>query len=142
MKKEATFEQELQYEAKRYGCLFQKIPDVIPISKFLPPRALKRPADGILGTPRGNIMVELKYGSNPLKGHQWRFLDEVRQINGLAYVLRKYEKYYTLEQIVPYDAAESILHHGGRKTKQTKKIKKFNNISQLIEFCVDKLCYI
>jgi hypothetical protein len=55
-------------------------------------REQKRPFDGILVTPKGNICVECKINYNQLLTHQERFRNEIAQINGKFIVLRK--KFY------------------------------------------------
>jgi hypothetical protein len=118
MKQEAEFERELQYVAQTLGCRYIKIPDTRMLNQYnrSQNREQKRPFDGILVTPKGNICVECKINYNQLLTHQERFRNEIAQINGKFIVLRK--KFYknsveysaeTVSQSVQYDNLRDLL---------------------------------
>ena len=85
-KNEAEFERSITAYAPLFGCDYYKIPDVIPAKQM--PKAHRRPFDGILVVPQGNIAIECKYQYNTLEAHQRAALSAIEQINGMAYVLR------------------------------------------------------
>jgi len=100
---ERDFEAELTRIASLYGCLYLKIPDVVPIKRggFMPV-AHKRFCDGVLVTPQKNYLIEAKVGYNALLPHQLATQSKVNAINGSCYALRKKDlkngTIYTVEQ--------------------------------------------
>lgn len=92
-RKEKEFEQHFAISvALQYHWEYFKIKDVIPYSESSGlkgvPKSHKRPFDGMLAAPFGNIALEFKIDNGELKKHQWAALRKVRAINGLAFVLR------------------------------------------------------
>ena len=87
MKPESQFEKDLEYSAPIYGCQYWKIPDVIPLRGKI--TAHKRPFDGVMVTPNGNLCVECKIGYIKLKTHQIRSQQITNTINKSFVVLRK-----------------------------------------------------
>ena len=85
---EKAFEQLFALTANRSGCLWIKIPDAIKTSDSLivkrtgkiTMREHKRPADGILITPNGCLLIELKSQYGQPKDHQVTCCDRVNAI--------------------------------------------------------------
>ncbi len=120
MKKEAEFERELQYVAQSLGCRYIKIPDTRMLNKYnrSQNREQKRPFDGILVMPGGNICVECKINYNKLLPHQERHMQEISYLNGCFVVLRK--KFY--KKSVEYVAETAV------------KSRQFGTLRELIEY--------
>lgn len=99
MAREKTFENELMHVAALCKCAYIKIPDPIVTNKKTQDRKNymfteeKRPFDGILVTPSGNYCIECKYDYNPMLKHQKENLEMVDNINEMAYVLQKLERF-------------------------------------------------
>lgn len=123
MKTEAEFEKEIQFVAQSLGCRYAKIPDTKMINKYnrSQNREEKRPCDGILITPKGNILVECKVNHNKLLTHQERFRDAVCKINGQFVILRK--KFY--KNKVDY-MAETLNHS-----------VQYNNMRDILKFVIE-----
>ena len=89
---EAHFEKHFKEVAPFYGCAYFKIPDPIPFFKSSgrrgTPLAHRRPFDGMLATPMKNFAIELKFQYNGLEDHQKESLCRIREMNGMAYVVR------------------------------------------------------
>lgn len=113
-KEEQRFEANLARAASYLKCCYIKIPDPIYGSRRV--RAMKsgehiyerrRPFDGVLITPAddthygGIYAVEAKFGSNTLEPHQLNYLSAIKNINGMAYVIRARKRkagtFYTVE---------------------------------------------
>lgn len=113
-KAEHRFERTLATAAAYLKCQYIKIPDPIYGSRRV--RAMKRgeviserrrPFDGIFITPAddthygGIYAIEAKYESNTLEKHQFNYLNRVKNLNGMAYVIRERDRkdgaYYMVE---------------------------------------------
>lgn len=93
MKPEALFEKEIRKTAPLLGMSYEKIPD----SKLINAsnrngagrRESRRPFDGVLIAPFGNLCIECKYQYNQLEDHQKETQFRINAINDTYYVLRK-----------------------------------------------------
>jgi hypothetical protein len=100
-REESRFETNLATAASYLRCCYIKIPDPIYGSRRV--RAMKsgefirerrRPFDGLLIVPAddkhygGTYCLEAKANSNTLEKHQLGYLSAVKNINGMAYVIR------------------------------------------------------
>jgi hypothetical protein len=85
---ESEFEGAFATSAGLLGCRYFKIPDAIVFKGQKQITEHRRPFDGILSTPTGNIAIELKYAYNALELHQWGNLKIISNLNGKAFVCR------------------------------------------------------
>jgi len=95
---EKYFEKEFGYYCPMYGCLYVKIPDAIMTGDRIDLIKMrgrsdeqKKPFDGILITPQGNLCLEFKYAYGKLRPHQKDWMEEINRINGSFFVLLKRE---------------------------------------------------
>jgi hypothetical protein len=95
---EKYFEKEFSYYCPGIGCLYVKIPDAIMTGDRLAMMQLrgrsdeqKKPFDGIMVTPHGNLCLEFKYAYGKLRPHQMAWMEEINRINGSFFVLLKRE---------------------------------------------------
>lgn len=89
MKPEAQFEKDLELLAPHFGCVYFKVPDIVPLKRYGKIVAHRRPFDAVLVTPKRNYVIECKINTNKLSPHQEMNRERVDAINGTFVVLRK-----------------------------------------------------
>ena len=121
---ERDFEAELTRIAPLYGCLYIKIPDVVPIKRggFIPV-ARKRFCDGVLVTSHQNYLIECKINYAKQKEHQKLAGQEINKINQSYYLIRK----------IRYKAVRVMFHI----EQNGKKIFKTGDIQKIFKFFQD-----
>ncbi len=94
---EHIFEEAMTSSVCLIGCYYMKLKDPVMIAgrtsyltKF---PEVQRPFDGILVTPSGNLMLELKYNRNKPSPHQVNEAYKINKINTSHYFVRKSDYY-------------------------------------------------
>ena len=142
MKPEASFATEFKLAINKRKWLWIVIPDVIVTKELLENATYrgrvasrKLPCDGLVVTPNGIVMVELKAGSNPAKEHQKKNCQAVNMMCAGRYLfIRKNRDNYTVEYI-PFVGSKAVL----LKTKTLDDVMTYIDMASRAQMIIDKV---
>lgn len=140
---EREFEKAFAEYAALRKCLYLKIPDVIVTKEMLSSAsgrgrlsASKRPADGVLITKYGAVLIELKAGSSPAKEHQKAYCGLANYIYSGSYLfIRKTAKGFNIEFI--NEVSKTVLSKALDLPELFSKIEELQKTSQNMEKSLD-----